>query len=75
MVLADASCGGFNNPLAGIPVNTYLKRLKAGERPVLPAPDGTGLGMLINFCWKYEADGRPTAEQVRVRLNQMWNCV
>lgn len=71
MVLCDGICRGFTNPLVGVEPNIYVERLKRGERPDLPEKDGTGLGQIISFMWKYKPSIRPTSKQVRERLESI----
>ena len=71
MVLCDALCGGFSNPLVGVESDVYVERLRKGERPDLPEKDGSGLGQIIGFMWKYKPALRPSSKQVRERLESI----
>ncbi|GMH74484.1 hypothetical protein TL16_g06479 [Triparma laevis f. inornata] len=71
LVLCDGLTGGVNNPLVGVDPDLYVEKLRAGERPELPESDGTGLGQIISFMWKFSEHPRPTSKQVRERLESI----
>ena len=71
MILADATCGGFENTLIGAPTMAYLSGLRQGVRPVMPESDGSGINRLVAFMWRYDEKGRPSAGQVKERLKEI----
>ena len=73
MVLCDAACGGFKNPLAGIENDLYVERILKEERPKLPQSDGSGIVQLITFCWSSDPEVRPNSTQVLERLEEMYD--
>ena len=72
MVYCDAACCGFSNPLCGCSPEEYVKRVRRGERPEMISMDGSGLAQMVSFMWKFREENRPTAKQVKDRLEVIW---
>ena len=49
-----------------------MKRVRRGERPEMISMDGSGLAQMVSFMWKFREENRPTAKQVKDRLEVIW---
>jgi len=71
LVLCDSACNGSVNPGWPGSMDSYVNRLKEGERPPLPVADGSGLSQIVQFCWKFEPEARPSSGQVMTRMGEI----
>ena len=71
MIICDACCGGFDNPLVGMQVPRYLQSLRQGVRPSMPESDGSGINRLVGFMWRFKEEGRPSSVQVEERMRDI----
>ncbi|ETO17980.1 LIM-type zinc finger-containing protein, partial [Reticulomyxa filosa] len=54
------SRGTEENTLKGIGFGNYVKKVKIGVRPVIPAYCPQEFSKLINACWEFDPKNRPT---------------
>jgi serine/threonine protein kinase len=73
IVLCDAVGNGVDQPGWPGSQDTYVERCEKGERPTLPASDGSGLQQIISFCWKFKEADRPSTSQIKERLGDIYD--